>query len=389
MTIHSTRHSFMPWNPYPHEGKDPNCLICYDPLTETPETPDQIPVKHEGPDGEKHPPAHLGCLMSWLEKSDLCMLCKHPLDKEQILLFLDELETLDFPSLSFQELSAMAREIVDLLKTPEGNLRRAAISLKKAIKNLEDSFLSFTTCSTRHENLLQEAIRHVEEMLEASREEDYLEARQLLSTITSSILRDYEENYSPILNELTNKRTDYLDCSIIYILNKENIYITKEIFNNLQQSRYPLIEYFETPLLEKAHELKLSDENYLETSDKIRALERVFFTLAKPDDDLKLEILIMNFLFLFMYTTLDECSINREQDCSLQSPAVKKIKHLSVSFIVSFLFTTFLFLSLEKNKNYQEAKEKLNDFFICKIKIPLKNTYQTLKAVSNLIKEAS
>jgi hypothetical protein len=280
MTIQPRGYSFTPWNPGLSEAEDTNCPICLDSLPETPETSSQIGMKHEGSDGEKHPAAHLGCLRSWLEKSSLCMHCQAPLNKEQLLLFLDELETLNFSSLSFQELSALATEVVNLLSTPEGNLRSAGILLKEAIKNLETAFANLSTASMDRNNLLEELVTNLTRQLETVSKEEYLTAEAFLTSITESELEERELTYRALREESNKAWQSYRKMSASYYIINSLPHITPFALSSLLDSDNPLTLSPQEPLREKAHELGTAHFSLKETDKKILTLKLRHFELT-------------------------------------------------------------------------------------------------------------
>jgi hypothetical protein len=357
-----------------------DCPICFEPLPVIAKASSELSMQHEGPDGEKHQAIHAGCLRSWLEKSDLCMHCNEPLDQEQLCLFLEELETLDFSSLSPKQLKRLAIE-----SGQKEDLKTARTKLKKAIKALESALLELTPLATRYCHLIEEILRHVEEKKEAKTEQEYYQANESLTQLIKSRLMPVKENYVDASLEFEQKSEEYGECYRIYQAHEKSR--TSSDLQGLKQPSARLKKPSETSLEGQIHKLKASEKLQYETAQKIQKLEMDLCPSYQTNENTKLYILFTGFMLFYLYKQMAKCQ-ERAHPYS-DSPSIQDFSRLIDCLTLSIFLASIPILISDFPINYLETNSRLTDFFICKIKIPQQNAYQRLKTFSDLIQEES
>jgi hypothetical protein len=215
MNIQNSQLSFIPWIP---EGEFPECPICRDTLSEPPAAADQLPIKHEGHLGSLHP-MHLACCLECLKYSDLCSYCKSPLNSDHLTLLLDDLETRDLTALTSQNLQEIAEEANRKSKTPEGQLKSAAITLEVAKKAFDSSVLLFRAHSERYKEVLKNMI----DLLREQPNRKCLESEQVLQKIEEDELPEAANTFASSRQQANDSLEEYQKGCRAYVIKELEI----------------------------------------------------------------------------------------------------------------------------------------------------------------------
>lgn len=270
----------LPWNPYlPEEERD--CSFCGETFLETPTTPEEIPLKHEGPTGGKHPATHLGCLRTWVQKNNLCAFCQVPLDIGQLELFLKDLRNVDLQEASLEDLARLAQEAAQLALTSEGRqltLQTLQKSLEETIQRFEASYDQLSARARSCCSLLQEALECLKTLETTTSEEEYFLAREKLLPV-----EELTSSCEEVLNLLQQVTRDYTAGSRAYVLNEKTLYHLQSLsdidLDALDQG-LPLLHSSQEEIQQKGRDHELAIKTVVEEARRIGELHSKIFRLG-------------------------------------------------------------------------------------------------------------
>ncbi len=180
---------------YTPPSEQTECSICYNPISQNLTKIPEIPIQHEGPDGEKHQPVHLKCYLEWITQSDLCIFCKQPINGRQLTLLSDFLVTNDSLSLSPETLASA----IEICKTESCEVRGKIYCELKTFEAAKKRFTphieDLQVKAISYKSWIERATEQQKNQIKASsKEEDEVEETNYLQ-VENFLLPDAESAY--------------------------------------------------------------------------------------------------------------------------------------------------------------------------------------------------